>query len=263
VDADVIVVGAGLAGLVATAELADAGKRVLLLARSRRATSAGRRSGPSAACSSSTLRSSGGWASATRSSWPGRTGRAAPASTAWRTTGRGSGRRPTSTSRRGRSAPGCTPWGCGGSRSSDGPSAAATPGTATATPCRASTSPAAPDPVWSLRSSVGCAPGSPARAQEVVLRVGQDQCGVSVRGLHGASCGALWLLPVMWPTCPHRGRHRTNVPRDVGRVADVHGNPGCRPQCSRSRKGRESRDSRGGTSLGCPQTQRSSDERPE
>jgi predicted oxidoreductase len=31
VDADVIVVGAGLAGLVATAELADAGKRVLLL----------------------------------------------------------------------------------------------------------------------------------------------------------------------------------------------------------------------------------------
>src|SRR3954462_3761096 len=31
VDADVIVVGAGLAGLVATAELADAGRRVLLL----------------------------------------------------------------------------------------------------------------------------------------------------------------------------------------------------------------------------------------
>src|SRR5467141_3099604 len=32
-DADVIVVGAGLAGLVATAELADAGRRVLLLER--------------------------------------------------------------------------------------------------------------------------------------------------------------------------------------------------------------------------------------
>ncbi len=31
IDADVIVVGAGLAGLVATAELADAGRRVLLL----------------------------------------------------------------------------------------------------------------------------------------------------------------------------------------------------------------------------------------
>ena len=30
-DADVIVVGAGLAGLVATAELADAGRRVILL----------------------------------------------------------------------------------------------------------------------------------------------------------------------------------------------------------------------------------------
>jgi uncharacterized protein len=31
VDADVIVVGAGLTGLVAAAEIADAGKRVLLL----------------------------------------------------------------------------------------------------------------------------------------------------------------------------------------------------------------------------------------
>ena len=30
-DTDVIVVGAGLAGLVATSELADAGKKVLLL----------------------------------------------------------------------------------------------------------------------------------------------------------------------------------------------------------------------------------------
>src|SRR5437763_13754998 len=30
-DADVIVIGAGLAGLVATAELADAGRRVILL----------------------------------------------------------------------------------------------------------------------------------------------------------------------------------------------------------------------------------------
>jgi hypothetical protein len=31
IDADAIVVGAGLAGLVATAELADAGRRVILL----------------------------------------------------------------------------------------------------------------------------------------------------------------------------------------------------------------------------------------
>ncbi len=47
-DADVIVVGGGLAGLVATAELADAGKKVLLLDQEPEATSAGRRSGRSA-----------------------------------------------------------------------------------------------------------------------------------------------------------------------------------------------------------------------
>src|SRR3954452_23810916 len=40
-DADVIVVGAGLAGLVATAELADAGKRVLLLDQEREASFGG------------------------------------------------------------------------------------------------------------------------------------------------------------------------------------------------------------------------------
>ena len=54
-DADVIVVGAGLAGLVATAELADAGKPVLLLDQEPRAEP--RRPGvlvASAGCSSST-----------------------------------------------------------------------------------------------------------------------------------------------------------------------------------------------------------------
>ena len=44
-DADVIVVGAGLAGLVATAELADAGRRVLVVDQEGAATSAARRSG--------------------------------------------------------------------------------------------------------------------------------------------------------------------------------------------------------------------------
>ncbi|MCA0438389.1 MAG: FAD-binding protein [Austwickia sp.] len=37
-DADVLVVGAGLAGLVAAAEAADAGRRVLLIGRSRTPT---------------------------------------------------------------------------------------------------------------------------------------------------------------------------------------------------------------------------------
>ena len=44
-DADVIVVGAGLAGLAATAELADAGKRCCCSTRSPSRASAGRRSG--------------------------------------------------------------------------------------------------------------------------------------------------------------------------------------------------------------------------
>ena len=116
-DADVIVVGAGLAGLVATAELADAGQQVLLLDQEPRAVP--RRPGvlvASAGCSSSTAPSSGGWASRTPTSSPGRTGWAAPSSTATRTTGRAAGPRRTSTSRPARSARGCTSRGCGSSR---------------------------------------------------------------------------------------------------------------------------------------------------
>ena len=82
VGADVIVVGAGLAGLVATAELADAGRQRDAggpgVGSSRWAARPG---GASAACSSSIRPSSGGWASRTASSWPGRTGWAPPAST--------------------------------------------------------------------------------------------------------------------------------------------------------------------------------------
>ena len=86
-DSDVIVVGAGLAGLVATAELADAGRRVLLLDQE-----------PAANLGGQAFWSFGGLflvgspeqrrhaALRTRSSWPGRTGWAAPASTAASTT---------------------------------------------------------------------------------------------------------------------------------------------------------------------------------
>ena len=51
-DADVIVVGAGLAGLVAATESADAGKRVIVLDQEGEQILAARHSGRSAACSS-------------------------------------------------------------------------------------------------------------------------------------------------------------------------------------------------------------------
>ena len=112
-DADVIVVGAGLAGLVAAAELADAGRRVI--AARPGAGAEPRRPGvlvASAGCSSSTRpeqRRMG-----IKDSLRARAGR-----TGWARAGvrprRGplaarSGRRPTSTSPPARSAPGCTAW---------------------------------------------------------------------------------------------------------------------------------------------------------
>ena len=76
--ADVIVVGAGLAGLVATAELADAGRRVILLEQEPEVGShrrlqcevllADRPSGRSAGSSSSTRRNSAGSGFTTRTS---------------------------------------------------------------------------------------------------------------------------------------------------------------------------------------------------
>ena len=147
-DADVIVVGGGLAGLVATCELIDAGKQGDP-ARPGAASSrwAGRRSGRSAACCSSTRPSSGACASATATTSRCRTGWARPASTARRTTGRASGPRPTSTSPPARSAPGCTRRGVrwfpdrrlGRARRLSRPPS-------TATRCRASTSPGARGP---------------------------------------------------------------------------------------------------------------------
>lgn len=100
-DADVIVIGAGLAGLVATAELVDAGRTVILLDQSPSSPSAVRRTGPSAGSSSSTRPSSAACGSRTAANWPCRTGTARRASTARTTTGRGSGPRRTSTSPRG------------------------------------------------------------------------------------------------------------------------------------------------------------------
>ena len=82
-EPDVIVVGAGLAGLVATHELAKAGRRVLVARPGEpRTTSAARRSGRSAGCSSSTAPSSAGWASRTPTSWRCRTGWVGASSTA-------------------------------------------------------------------------------------------------------------------------------------------------------------------------------------
>ena len=154
-DADAIVVGAGLAGLVAAAELADAGRRVVLVEQERGPTSAGRRSGRSAGCSSSTRRSSGGWASRTRSSSPGRTGWAAPGSTGRRTSGRGGGpgvrrlrRRREAGLAAGAGHAAVPGRRLGGARWRRAP-------TGTATPCPASTSPGAPAPAWWNRSCAG------------------------------------------------------------------------------------------------------------
>ncbi len=105
-DADAIVVGGGLAGLVATAELADAGRRVILLDQEPEASLGGQafwsfggpvlRRQPRAAARR---------ASRTPPSSRCRTGWAAPASTAPRTPGRAGGPRPTSSSPPARSAP--------------------------------------------------------------------------------------------------------------------------------------------------------------
>ena len=114
-DADAIVVGGGLAGLVAAAELIEAGtqghparsgagavagrpgllvvRRPVLRRLARAAAHAHPRHRTISRC---------------------RTGWARPASTARRTTGRASGPRPTSPSPPARSAPGCTPGACAG-----------------------------------------------------------------------------------------------------------------------------------------------------
>ena len=108
VDADAIVVGAGLAGLVAAAELADAGRRVIILDQEpRRLRSAGRRSGRSADCSSSIRPEQRRLGIRDPAISRCRIGSAPPASTATKIIGRAAGPRPMSISRRARNAPGC------------------------------------------------------------------------------------------------------------------------------------------------------------
>ena len=167
-DTDVIVVGAGLAGLVATAELADAGRRVILLDQE-----------PAASLGGQAFWSFGGLflvdspeqrrlgirdsADLALQDWLGSAGfdRGADDPTGedfwarqWATAyvdfAAGEKRRLAARA-----------WACGSSRSSGGPSAAATSPTATATRCRASTSRGAPGPASSSRSSDGCGPRSP------------------------------------------------------------------------------------------------------
>ena len=114
-DADAIVVGGGLAGLVAATELVEAGKRVILLDQEPRAV-AGRagvlvvrravlRRQPRAAAHAHPRQPR------PRAAGLAGLGRLRPRR---RTFGRASGPRPTSPSRPARSAPGCTPRACAG-----------------------------------------------------------------------------------------------------------------------------------------------------
>ena len=126
-DADVIVVGAGLAGLVAAAELADAGRRVIAVDQEPAASFGGQAYWSfgglifvdSPEQRRTRIRDSHELALA---DWLGR-----PPSTARRTTGRGPGPRRTWTSPRARSARGCTRWAMRWIPSCNGPNGAATP----------------------------------------------------------------------------------------------------------------------------------------
>src|SRR5881392_1729496 len=121
-DTDVIVVGAGLAGLVAAAEIADAGRRVIVLDQEPEQSLGGQAFwsfGGLFLVDSPEQRRMGIRDSRELAlqDWRG--------STARRTAGRGGGRRRTSTSRPARSARGCAPAASASSPWSAGRSAAA------------------------------------------------------------------------------------------------------------------------------------------
>lgn len=109
--ADAIVVGAGLAGLVAACELADRGLRVLILDQENRANVGGQAFWSFGGLFWSTVPSSAAWASVIAMSLLCRIGWGRRRSTGPRTTGPNNGRMLTSISRRGRSAAGCGPAG--------------------------------------------------------------------------------------------------------------------------------------------------------
>jgi glycine/D-amino acid oxidase-like deaminating enzyme len=126
-DADVIVVGAGLAGLVATAELADTGRTVVLVDQEGEQSLGGQ-----------AWWSLGGLFlvdSPEQRRLRGRTGSARRASIVPRTSGRADGRRHMCISRPEKNARGCTRWVIGSFPSLGGPSEAVTRQTDTATRC--------------------------------------------------------------------------------------------------------------------------------
>ena len=132
-EADVIVVGAGLSGLVAACELADAGKRVIIVDQEPEQNLGGQAfwsfgglflvNSPEQRCLG--IRDSYDLA---LDDWMQTAG----------TTGRASGPRPMWPLRPARSDRGCGPMGCGGFASSSGPNAAATVPSGKAIPCPAS-----------------------------------------------------------------------------------------------------------------------------
>ena len=210
-DADVIVVGAGLAGLAATAELADAGKRVLLLDQEPEQSLGGQAFwslGGLFLVDTPEQRRMGVKDSyeLALQDWMG----SAQFDRETRLLAAPAGPRPTSPSPPARSGSGCTTWACGSSRSSAGPSAATGAPAATATRCRASTSPGAPARAWSRRSSGGCARRSPAGLVTFAFRHRVDDLVVD-------------------------GRHRRRRPRRAARARRHGARRGVQPRRGRRR----------------------------
>ena len=169
-DADVVVVGAGLAGLVATCELADAGRSVVLLDQESEANLGGqawwsfgglflvdspeqRRMGISDSFELAwqDWQGTAGWDRLTEPD-------GSPGPDHW---GRRWGRAYVELAAGEKRSWLQAAWASRSSPSSGGPSAATAPAAGTATRCRASTSRGAPAPASSRRSSARCASTSP------------------------------------------------------------------------------------------------------